>query len=138
MSKETESKLYEISYLIEGRLGTEKAQEIADKIREILDTAKNVVVESAPLKTTKLAYAVKKQSEAFWSWIRFMASPKDLSLIKTKTDRIPEILRAMIMEAKPEEVARRPMTAPKKRIVTAEEIARVEEIDKKLEEILGT
>lgn len=139
MPKETESKQYEINYLIDGRLESQKAEEFADKIRGLLDTSRNIIMEQMPVKLQKLAYPVKRQTEAFWGWLKFMASPGELTGIELKIARMPEVLRVLISRAKREVASRRMTVSPsKKKTVTKEEAARTEEIDKKLEEILGT
>ena len=137
MTKETEPKLYEMCYMIDGLLEVEKAEEINNKIRLILDTSRNMVVEMTPLKLQKLAYPINKRAEAFWGWIKFMVNPEELANIKMKITRLPEVLRILIVEARREILAERPRRS-KKKVITEEEIARTEEIDKKLEEILGT
>lgn len=139
MSKDAESKLYEMNYLIDGRLESEHAQEFADKIRSLLDTSRNIIMEQMPLKLQKLAYPVKRRTETFWGWLKFMANSRELANIELKIGRMPEILRCIIVRAKHEDASRRlTISRSKKKSVTKEEVARTEEIDKKLEEILGT
>ena len=137
MTKEREPKLYELCYIIDGRLENQKTEEVTNKIRAILDSAHNMVIEMTPLKLQKLAYPINDQAEAFWGWIKFMINPEELADVKQKITRLPEVLRILIVESKRETMIERPRRS-KKKVLTEEEIARTEEIDKKLEEILGT
>ncbi len=130
--------MYEISYLIDGGIPIEKASELADKIRGMLETSRNLIMETTPLKLQKLAYPIKKHAEAFWGRIRFMSDPQELIKLKNKIEAIPEIMRMLTVEAKPDEASQVRAPIRKKKVETAEEVARSEEIDKKLEEILGT
>lgn len=138
MPKDTEPKQYEMSYLIDGRLEKQRAEEFADKIRGLLDTSRNIIIEQMPVKLQRLAYPVKRQTEAFGGWLKFMANPGELAGIKLKIERMSEVLRLLIASATREDAPRR-LTVPssKKKMVTKEEAVRTEEIDKKLEEILG-
>lgn len=138
MSKEAESKQYEMNYWIDGRLESQKAEEFADKIRSFLDTSRNIIMEQTSVKLQRLAYPIRRQTEAFWGWLKFMANPGELANIELKIGRMPEVLRFFVARAKREDASRRlTISQSKKKAVTKEEAARTEEIDKKLEEILG-
>ena len=138
MSKEAEPRLYEIGYMIDGRLDGEKAQIISDKIGEILNSSKSMIMETTPLKLQRLAYPVKRLIEAYCGWTKFTLDTGELAEIKLKITRMPEVIRSIAVETRPERAIRRTAVRPKKKVITVEEAARTEEIDKKLEEILGT
>jgi ribosomal protein S6 len=47
-----------------------------------------------------LAYKIKKESQAFFGWISFLANPEDVLLVRDKLKTTP-ILRFLIVENQP-------------------------------------
>lgn len=133
---DTERNLYEIGYMLIGALPEEKAHEAVGKIRSLIESGKNIVVEESPPKLRKLAYPVKKQVDGFFGWIKFLAKQSDIRDLNAQIEKLPEILRLLIVETKREELAER-KAKTKKKVITEEEKTQIKEIDQKLEEILG-
>ena len=136
MPTEKDSKLYEIAYILDGRLAEEKAGEKAGDLKGLIESAHNMTVEESAPKLRRLAYAIRGQNEAFFGWIKFIMQPSEINTVYGKIKKIPEVLRFLLVEAQREEIMEKRIKQ-KRRVMTEEERARIDEIDKKLEEILG-
>lgn len=136
LSSDIEHKLYEVGYMLTGTFPEEKANEAGGKIRSFIEGGKNIVVEETLPKLKKLAYPIKKQTDGFFGWIKFLAKASDIKEITEKIEKMPEMLRMLIVETKREELTERRAKA-KRKVLTEEEKTQIQEIDKKLEEMLG-
>ncbi|PIR70386.1 MAG: hypothetical protein COU46_01840 [Candidatus Niyogibacteria bacterium CG10_big_fil_rev_8_21_14_0_10_42_19] len=136
MSSEKEPKLYEAAYFISGLLDEEKANETSRNLRELVENTKNIIVEESPLRRHKTAYPIKQQTEGFFGWLKFLMKPSGINDLSNKIKSLPGVIRASVIETKREEFVKRKIKT-KKKVVTEEEIERIEKIDQKLEEILG-
>jgi ribosomal protein S6 len=128
---------YELTYLISPDLSAEELKTLQEKINSFLEEGKP---ESFKLPVKKrLAYPIKKKSEAYLGTLSFYLSPEKLENFEKKLKKEPKILRYLLLKkevTKKIEIPRiKPETkAPK---VKKEKKVELEKIEEKLEEILG-
>lgn len=154
---EEETRLYEIGYLLRGDMEEDKAVEINEAVKKTIKVELGAIMQEGKSEKKNLAYPIKKQGAAYFNWLRFiLPAEKTQSLVKYfgKID----FLRFLLTELKPEkEPSKRPpkIKPAKMEILASEERKektkqiqkeeeaqpkerlQVEEIDKKIEEILG-
>jgi len=135
-AQQAEHILYECAYLLDGNIAEEKATEVAASLRGAIEKMKSIIVEETQPKLRKLAYPVEKRESGFFGWIKFLAQASDIAEIEKQAKRMPEVIRVLIVQSFREELMEH-RTRARKKVVTEEEKGRIEEIDKKLEEILG-
>ena len=133
---ETEQRIYEIGYLLSPLIPEEKLDEEISILRKIIEDKQGFIMSEARPKIQKLAYPIKKLETAYFGWIKFTATPSSLPEIKS-----PQIIRFLITEIIKETLTPHPAKKiiKKKKIMIPEmkEEVKFEEIDKKLEELLG-
>ena len=152
---ETESKSYKFDYLLRGDLGDEKAFETSEAVRKMIEEGGGIITqENKPQKKT-LAYPIKKHDMAYFGLFKIIFPKEKLQALDKSLKKL-DLLRLLFSRIKPmQETAKRiskrrlvrqPMEKElqmaKSEIQLKEEVKvkeplRVEEIDKKLEEILG-
>lgn len=131
-----EHTLYELAYILDGNLSEEKALEAAASLRGIVEKKNSIIVEEVQPKLRKLAYEIEKRTAGFFGWIKFLTQSSDMGEIEKQAKRMPEMLRLLTVRSFREELMER-HAKTRRKVVTEEEKGRIEEIDKKLEEILG-
>lgn len=135
---EQQSTYYELSYLLAETLDEEGAMRVAGSLRDSIEKARAAIIEDGLPKKRALAYPIKRQSHAYFGWIRFMATPEVIAGIESAIKKETEVLRSSLIKTKPE--ARRETKArrkPQPVAVTKEKQEEIAAIDKRLEEILG-
>lgn len=135
MDKESEPKLYEISYLAKAA-DEQAALDGAAFISEAIEKERGIIASQTQPSRKILSYPVKKETEGWWGFMKFMVKPENISAIKEKIKSDGKILRFAVIKTGKTETAERPY---RKRIIkpSPEEKTSIAEIDKKLEEILG-
>ncbi len=137
MEKESDPRLYEISYLARAA-DDQAALECAALVAGLIEKEHGIVAAQNQPVHKDLSYSVGKEKEGWWGWIKFMAKPETLAAIEQslKNDS-KKIMRFAIFKVNKADMSDRP--AHRKRIVQAHpaEKTDVAEIDKKLEEMLG-
>lgn len=143
-----ELKLYEAAYLISPAKSEEEARGFQDAVKNFLLNLGGLIEENGSVLKRRLYYPIKKVREAYFAHFKFLAEPEKLSELRKKleekdvlryllveTKRIPQrIFKPHVFKAMPtEQVSPEAKIEPK----IAEPAANIEEIDKKLEEILG-
>lgn len=150
---DADAKNYELAYLLSPSLAEEDVLGYTGKISSLIEEQKGAIRRVEAPKKRRLAYAVKKEHNAYFGWTTFAALPATIAAINKKTKEMSSVLRHLVVEEEIE--TRRPMLrtfpsgggpapAPGAR---APEIPREQEtpgekldfeaLDKKLEEILG-
>lgn len=151
---DSEAKLYELSYLISPAMDEAEAKNFHQSIKNIVQETGGLIDEEGEIRKQHLSYPIKKMREAFFAHARFLALPEKLEQIKNALSEKREgILRYLLIQTK-----RTQITQPfvKKNVaitpegtvvppVQVETLTRIpetpaisiEEIDKRLEEILG-
>ena len=148
--------LYEVAYLISPAYSDEEAQNFQQLLKSGLQSLGGMIDNEGEVIKRRLFYPIKKMAEAYLASFRFLIAPEKISALKSKLNS-KEVLRFLIVETKrqPARIYRPriakipgaetmivPMERKIKQTETAapkpiEPAANIEEIDKKLEEILG-
>ena len=129
----TDSKVYEVAFLAKS-LDEEKA------LTELITQYRGNVVQKGAFQEIKLAYPIKKQTSAYFGYLRFEFLPEDVDKLSETLKLHPGILRHLIVtpstakkavERKPEapEVAK-PAPVSRTAVLTNEAL------EERLEEIL--
>lgn len=128
-------KYYELTYLISSELSEEEAKQLQAKITSLIGGI--LVKERLPFKK-KLAYPIKKQSQAYFSVIDFQVMAEKLIDLEKKLKSEDKILRYLILVKPPVKKEKITGVFKKPKIEQPEKEKKVElkEIEKKLEEIL--
>ena len=147
-------KSYEIAYLINPDIPEDEVFGQAGKITAAIQDVQGLVGRIEEPKKRRLAYPIAKHRDAYFGWTTFSVAPERPAEIEKRIKAEENIIRFLIVE----EVKRpafefrppRPRRAPRaaaprwgeiKPFVPAapkeEDKAKIEELDKRLEEILG-
>jgi ribosomal protein S6 len=145
---EAETRLYEMRYLLRGDIDEEETLKKSESLRRTIENEGGLIIEENKSKKQNLGYAVKKHDIAYFGSLKFIFSPEKISALKKSFEK-SDLLRLILSQPKQEggalkksakkRVIRRPLVKKFRQIEEAQsrEPLQVEEIDKKLEEILG-
>ena len=157
--KNQEDKPYQLTCLFNTSADTEKINQIIKEIRQIIISNEETASEknySPELINKKLAYPIKKHSEALYWDFNFSISPKEISKLEHVLKQKKNIIRYIIVNKK--ELKQKPAKKPidfkmidkveplfnkpldkieRKELKTVKEKTKIEDLDKKLEEILN-
>lgn len=149
-----EVKSYEIAYLINPDIAEDGVFGEAGKVTSFIQDAQGLVGRIEEPKKRKLAYPIEKFPNAYFGWTTFAVAPERLAEIEKRLKAEPAIIRYLVAE----EVKRparefRPRFGRTERRAPARELGgvkaftpappkeedqgKIEELDKRLEEILG-
>ena len=124
---------YELAYLISFKLTLEDAKNFSEQIIYWIKKEGGMVDEVKNPKRIKLAYEIKKETEGFLVSLNFHLEPEKLENVVKKMKSEGQILRSLIFTKKtPKE-----KELPKIPKIKKEEKVALEDIEKRLEEILG-
>lgn len=142
-------KKYELAYLISPAVAENEVLSVAGSLAQNIEEGGGLVRHQETPAKRRLAYLVKKQQNAYFGWITFSASPEKVSMVEKNIKGVANILRHMIVEEqeippqpirlytpRPAPADTKSRTAPTE-AENPEEKLDLEELDKKLEEILG-
>ena len=131
----SEPKLYEISYVL--KIDTEEALgNTLEQIRKYIEERSGRSLEERHMSKRRLAYPVGKNHEGFFGSIKFFLKPEDLGELESKLKSDKHFIRYIITIDN--KYGAEPRGHVKKiRRVSEQKAADIQEIDKKLEEILG-
>ena len=76
LNMELEPKKYELTYLLAPSIAEESVSDSAQKIAEVIESEKGLISHSEMPRKRRLAYSVKKETHAYFGWIRFTAVPE--------------------------------------------------------------
>ncbi|MEK7541305.1 MAG: 30S ribosomal protein S6 [Patescibacteria group bacterium] len=150
---DSEAKNYELAYLLSPSLTEGETLGIAGKLSAVIEGEKGAIRRVETAKKRRLAYAVKKERNAYFGWTTFAALPAAIASIDKKTKEM-SVLRHLVVEEEIE--TRRPLlrtydagagraipaagpqtpAVPREQEDAGEKLD-FEALDKKLEEILG-
>jgi small subunit ribosomal protein S6 len=150
---------YQISYFLSPLLLEEEVSNYTAKISEFINEAKGEIKSSDEPKIQKLSFPIKKHYQGYFSKIIFFISPENLSELEKKIRLEKDILRFFIEIVRPEKQRKEkppkkskpiqikedeteiPTEVPEKikeeKETTKKKKVKLEEIDQKLEEIIG-
>ena len=149
-----DQKLYEITYLVSPAYSEEEAQAFQQSLKNEVKDLGGLVDDEGGVLKRRLSYPIKKMPEAHVASFRFLLASEKIHGLEAKL-AVPQVLRFLVVHTKrqPPRVARAPRigktilehpvleynakSAPEVKQPTLEPAANIEEIDKKLEEILG-
>lgn len=143
------NKLYELTYLVSSDFSEEELKTFCDKIGGFITETAGIIENQSNFVKKRLAYPIKKKTEAFLTTITFKIDSNNLEKIERKLKSENEVLRYIIIAKKPikkikEMAAYIPsekISAKKKKIIhplrQEERKIKLKEIDKKIEEILN-
>lgn len=144
-----DNKLYEIVYLITPALAEEEALDFHQKIKNEALQLGGIIDHEGDVKKRRLSYSIKKMTEAHLAYFRVILPKEATNKLKDTLQR-EEILRSLFVHTKrnpvrtfhPKPIAKVTIdeVAPESKEAIQSEPerqAKMEEIDKKLEEILG-
>ena len=136
-------KNYELTYLITPEIAEEQARELQNRIISLIQTEGGILLEEKAILKRRLAYTLKHQGQAYLSTLIFQSAPEKLVNIEKTLKSESQILRYLILAvtAKKEVLTRRRMRPEvafpgKAPVRKPEKKVELEEIEKKLEEIL--
>lgn len=136
-----ETRQYEIAYLVSANIPEEDVFGRAGKITGFIQDAKGLISHIEEPKKRRLAYPIKKFNEAYFGWTRFSMLGENLAEFEKKLKQEAAIIRYLVVtfeEVPPERVPRQLKTyTPRPPTTAPEERMNIEELDKRLEEILG-
>lgn len=156
---EKERLVYEIGYMFKDSLEGEELLGFTEKIRNTIASNNSIVISEGKPKKQPLAYPIKKEVAGVFNWIKFQTSPDSIKKIESELKKESEILRFITTKSRKEETSRPTIMPFKKRTLEPKEKPLViiehapetetqkeellsekmkeEEIDKKIEELLG-
>ena len=147
-----EAQLYEIGLLIHPELPEERASEVLGTVRSYIEKSGGVLESTVDPKLRRLGYAVKKNTQAYFAALQCVIAPEAVTKVKKEVDGNTNILRHLILTWKkeaPRTILRRNIEKPEGSVASPpvvpftpaekkeENKTDIQEIDKKLDEILG-
>lgn len=153
-SMSREAQLYEIGMLIRPELAEQEAAEVLGTVRSYVEQKNGIIESTIDPKMRQLGYPVQKAVQAYFAAIQFMVNPSVIAEVGRDITGNDRVLRHMIFSWKkesPRPAMRRhidegmwgnaPSTpvaeVPGKERTAEEKQVAMEEIDKRLDEILA-
>lgn len=146
------TKLYEMAFILDADIKEEDVAGSAQKIKEFISELAGNITKEQTIQKKRLAYPVKKAKQGYFGFMLFELEPANLKTLDKKLKLEESLLRYMIiavdkdymsqMKRQEEEVKEKfrritqPEEAGAKKTVKMEDKSKLEEIEKKLEEIL--
>lgn len=143
----SEPKKYELAYLLSPAVAEEEVLVVSGKLARMIEDAGGMIRHQETPQKRKLAFLVKKERNGYFGWTTFTAATEAIGALEKTLKAAENLLRHIIVAEK--EIVQpvrtfmpRPLITPRTRppAVPAErpeEKLDLEELDKKLEEILG-
>jgi len=142
----TDQKQYQLTSIVSPLLDQAGLTELVQKIKKWISDLGGSLKEEKITKRN-LSYPVKKYEQAFYANLNFILSPTEIAELQKKLKLEENILRYLIVGLKPESIRPEPLDlarakfkkAPPQReetLLEAKPKVKLEELDKKLEEIL--
>jgi ribosomal protein S6 len=91
----TDSKVYEIGYILVPSLPAEKVGEQVSVFAAILANNSAVVIAEEAPSLISLAYEMDKRDQGYFGWIKFFCSPSVIEVVRKAFDQNPHILRTL-------------------------------------------
>lgn len=131
-------KNYEITHLISSEIPEEEVKQVQNRLVSLIQSEGGLVLEEKIPFRKKLAYPVRKQSQAYLSFLVFQMEPEKLKDLEKKIKEISQILRYLLLIKLPKKERKTSAFTKKLKTLKSEKEKKVdiEEIGKKLDEIL--
>lgn len=160
---EKETQLYEIGYLLNSASKDEEILSFSENLRNFIVGKNGLIVSAGSPKRQPLSYRIKGEDAAVFNWIKFTLRTELLKNVREYFDKLPTVLRFLVVKTK-EDSARKTSpkikpasilkteTAPSDSLpkndsaqtsevktgkIPTEGAEKDEDIDKKIEELLG-
>ncbi|OGZ45211.1 MAG: hypothetical protein A3C84_02660 [Candidatus Ryanbacteria bacterium RIFCSPHIGHO2_02_FULL_48_12] len=145
----TDKKPYEVGYLLSPLIPEDGVIKVLEEVRVSIESKGALIDNTQNPKYIRLAYPIKKETHGYFGAIQLHIAPSLIHEVKEALDQNGQILRHLIIEWKKEPPRQQPTLKafqPKEPAVAGivaepagpvEEKASEQEIDKKLDEILG-
>ena len=144
-------KTYELTYIISSNISTDESEALRKDLESFVQSKEGVVLKSEKTSAQPLAYPIKKHSSGYFATLTFQVLEDKVKEIKDKLEKDLKVLRHFILIKRPVKImkerrSRKPLFMQSKveespftaaGIKKKEETAKVEDIDKKIEEILS-
>ena len=140
-------KPYELTYIISSSLTGEEADKVKKDIEAFVQEKGGVILKSEKTVPQSLAYSIKKHSSGYFITLEFQLEEKEVKQLNANITKEPKILRHFLIVKKPikimkERRTKKPFISEEKAGGTPsakpkEKPANLEDIDKKLDEILS-
>ncbi len=137
-------KRYELTYLLSPDLSDEDIKNLSEKIKNFVQEEAGNIEKITEPSREKLGYPIKKKKEAFLITLNFSLNPEGLANLEKKLKSESQIFHYLILVKKrPEGIATKEALPRRKKLsrvtkrITEPKKAELEEIDKKIEEILN-
>lgn len=139
---------YELAFILNPLLEKSDADAAAEKVRNFINTSDGQVKNLVVQEKKKLAYPLRKQLFGYYSIIEFELEPEKTEELQKQLNLDKDVLRSLIINlnelrtqkaSKPRRTpAAAPSSAPGETLPKTEktEKVKIEELDKKLEELL--
>lgn len=159
--KTKDQKLFELSYMLSPQIKDEEVSAYADKIKSIISQDKGAINKEQIPQKRKLAYPIGNQRQGYFGFVHFYFAPKHIEDMRKKLFLDTNILRHLVIGVNKKQIAQ--MQKPVQNIAAQEKAKKMmdkaviekqifkkedavssseeqkvelEELDKKLEEIL--
>lgn len=140
-----DKQLYEIAYLIAPSMSEEEAQNFHQTVKNHAQGMGALIDDEGRVEKKRLRHLIEKNTEAYLAYFRFTLEPEKINDLESKLKSDKNILRHLTIKTKrhiQKTFSTRPFKSSenlKETLAPKEETpaANIEEIDKKLEEILG-
>jgi len=140
--------MYELTYILNPNLSEAEVVSQAEKVRGFINALGGVIKNEKIWEKRRLAYPIKKQGFGFYVTSEFEMEPEKVVEIEGKLKLEPQVLRQLLLSK--ELIKDMPRRAPRPRIIKErpgfpeikpetempKEKVKIEEIDKRLEELL--
>lgn len=128
-------KTYELTYLIHSGLSREEINSLSERIKSSIEEKGGSIQKSNPPIKIRLAYLIKKNSEAFLAYLTFNSEAEKLKELEKEIKEEEKILRHIILKEKI--LKKKERASVQRKIIKPKAKVELKEIERKLEEILG-
>lgn len=140
-------KAYTLSCLISPESSLDEISSFREKINALLQKQESILDKTGKTEKIKLAYPIKNKQEGYLLSLDFQTEPEKLEVLKKEIGSENEVLRYLIITKKERKGKTRPVRkkpkiaeaiqTPERKKSIKEKKAEIQDLDKKLEEILG-
>lgn len=137
---EKSAELYEIGYLVKDSLRDEDVLSFSENLRNTITEKGGLVISEGKPKKQNLAYPIKKETLATFNWLGLTMKPQTIEEIDKYLKENSDVLRFIIIKTEKEKAPKPSILKPKKirrkkQITTSISVPKIEESDKEKEEI---
>lgn len=96
-----EKRVYEISFVLSGRLTESEIQSQIEKIKNLFQSIGVTLIKESEFNKINLAYPIKKETEAFFGYFWFETEPEKIKELKEQLTFEKNVLRYLIVVPPP-------------------------------------